>query len=1494
MNKGFLLALLLCIVYSTQVNAQCLSGTYTLGGGDPDFDSFFSLQQRLFQDGVCGPTEILLRSGTYTDILLLSNISSTSATNTLTLRAESGDPTDVVLNASVTSSTSGVVVLNFMKYVTLQDLTIKPAETGSSFGRGVSIRNNSSHITLRNLVLEGYEESRSGDTDHALVCGQSTDALLIEDCIFQQSSVGVCSGVIQQDNTNWTIRNCHFDQLPSGILLSRVDDILIADNLITGNLNTIQNDNAVNLQGRNMTLTGNTIITDGSALSIFSNAGEVTLLNNMMAVAPIDGTQFSPVSIFGTATTRMDHTSIVMQNYAGPFPVPALQVSASEQLQFRNNVVVNEAVTGFACRFDAVPTGSMIDHNIYFSNNETFQFSSTQLYTLDDWQSTFAQDANSRKILPVFASVTDLHLDPDAVNNQFLNAQATPLADVTTDIDGELRDAQNPDIGADEFGGSVSGIDVSLLSTNLTGELCDGVRPFQVMIQNNSDVPLSYLEIDWAINDGVNNILVYEGPLAPNSSAEVTLTELYLTQNETYNISLRANLPNGGPDTAPADNLLNTAVSVWTKPLPILTAIGSGCPLSTTTLGTAAVFTNYQWSNEETTIEIAVSPGTYGLTVADANGCTGSDVYWIPEEELNDTRVWMTDGVVDDIEVWGDELFVGGDFDEISPYQPGLGAIDRTTGKHIPFPAIEVGNTVDVIVSDGNGGYFVGGDFAVIGGRPRQNLAHINAQGEVSDWRTDVNGLVYSLYLDGDRLFVGGDFTEIGGRARNAIAALSTQYGHTLDWAAPIFEAGDIIRAFSVYEDFLVVGGLFNRSNDIFGSNNLFLINLADGQFPNINNTLQTFRIPEVLQIELYNDILYLATITGGHQLDISTGAAERIAAVINNGNSTGLARNGDRLYIYAFDQVREYDLPSQSFTDWMLQPMFGTITAGTVHNGQLLLSGNFGEMESDIALDALWVFDLASLTETTFTTYALRSGFTGVEIPLLYADDERIILSGNFDGVGGLARANVFAMDGQTAVPTDWAPNPNGRVRSVKTDLEQLYIGGAFSTVAGEERRAVAAFDDTGDLTPWQVPINGEAWTLAPGDTAVYVGGSFNTTSGGVYNNLAAFNKATGNVLQHFRPQPDDYVSELVLIDSVVIASGRYEMLYYLTDSLLLCGGGCLSVLRADNGAQVQGYSLGEQSINEIKYYNGLAYIGGRFTSISTNNRQHIAAMDPSDRPFVDWSQNVNDAVLSIALGYNTAFAGGPFNAINGQASFNLGAMDLSQSNTSYNLMPTDVNDLAFGGDMETYDGQLWVGGSFNRFLSERRSHLAAIKLECIAEDIDLQAGPGSGFVFRVMAPSSGEVQFTNNSTNASRFRWDFGDGTTSTAINPMHTYVQSGTYNVCLTADHTTGGTTSCQMVNVMPVSTDDFAFDQHWSVFPNPVDDQLMLSSTAAAAASHTWTVNVYDNTGRSVKQAILAAGAASRQLTGLGQLPAGMYTIVVSDAGARLWQSVLLKK
>jgi len=45
-------------------------------------------------------------------------------------------------------------------------------------------------------------------------------------------------------------------------------------------------------------------------------------------------------------------------------------------------------------------------------------------------------------------------------------------------------------------------------------------------------------------------------------------------------------------------------------------------------------------------------------------------------------------------------------------------------------------------------------------------------------------------------------------------------------------------------------------------------------------------------------------------------------------------------------------------------------------------------------------------------------------------------------------------------------------------------------------------------------------------------------------------------------------------------------------------------------------------------------------------------------------------------------------------------------------------------------------------------------------------------------------DVKFTNSSTNAESYKWDFGDGNISTEKDPTHRYLLSGNYTVTLTA--------------------------------------------------------------------------------------------------------------
>ena len=61
----------------------------------------------------------------------------------------------------------------------------------------------------------------------------------------------------------------------------------------------------------------------------------------------------------------------------------------------------------------------------------------------------------------------------------------------------------------------------------------------------------------------------------------------------------------------------------------------------------------------------------------------------------------------------------------------------------------------------------------------------------------------------------------------------------------------------------------------------------------------------------------------------------------------------------------------------------------------------------------------------------------------------------------------------------------------------------------------------------------------------------------------------------------------------------------------------------------------------------------------------------------------------------------------------------------------------------------------------------------------------PGASFTVSSKLVSTNEtVKFTNTSTDADHYQWEFGDGLTSTEVNPTHSYSKEGTYTVKLTA--------------------------------------------------------------------------------------------------------------
>ncbi len=90
----------------------------------------------------------------------------------------------------------------------------------------------------------------------------------------------------------------------------------------------------------------------------------------------------------------------------------------------------------------------------------------------------------------------------------------------------------------------------------------------------------------------------------------------------------------------------------------------------------------------------------------------------------------------------------------------------------------------------------------------------------------------------------------------------------------------------------------------------------------------------------------------------------------------------------------------------------------------------------------------------------------------------------------------------------------------------------------------------------------------------------------------------------------------------------------------------------------------------------------------------------------------------------------------------------------------------------------------------------------------ITVVSRPSADFIVNTNSgcPDNNSFSFSNNSTGASSYFWDFGDGTTSTSANPVHTYNYSATFTVTLIASNAYG----CQDVKTR---------NQYITVFPKP---------------------------------------------------------------------------
>ncbi|MEO6390514.1 MAG: hypothetical protein ABIP75_01600, partial [Pyrinomonadaceae bacterium] len=385
--------------------------------------------------------------------------------------ATNGAQNDTVKNASITLNRANTASVGLLQTSQALGAGVTPtsATGGNSFNKyyNLSIQNVYSGLYLSTLVL-GF------DTNNEVgVTGGGTTTIGGATASDIGGGAVTTWGIRAIAQTNAKIFNTEVRNVGvtgavvvDGIFLdqvggttdcfgNRVHDIRSTSTTSTSGITGIRS-NTFNTAGPINRVYNNFIwnITSGytGAASATRQIKGISVQSNGTGVGAFNNIDFNSVRIDGSASPTISSSALTIGTTSGV------------TVNVRNNILANftGAQAGIAKHYAWDSTsatltgiaGSVSDHNLLYSPN-TNGFvglgNTTDRLTLLDWRTATGQDFHSKSSDPLFVSATDLHLaagtnDAESSASYFNGA----ITWVTTDIDAGTRDANFPDIGADE------------------------------------------------------------------------------------------------------------------------------------------------------------------------------------------------------------------------------------------------------------------------------------------------------------------------------------------------------------------------------------------------------------------------------------------------------------------------------------------------------------------------------------------------------------------------------------------------------------------------------------------------------------------------------------------------------------------------------------------------------------------------------------------------------------------------------------------------------------------------------------------------------------------------------------------------------------------------------------------------------------------------------------------------------------------------------------
>ena len=603
-----------------------LCGTYTIGGVNPNFQTFSDAVTVLNRAGISCPVIFKVRDGIYNEHFEIDAITGSSIINNVTFESESGDSTKVYISTEGTTTGIVMISLNGAKNIAFNKLSMI-GEGEATFVTG----NFSEDISVSNCIIK-----KIGGRNHILISTGSKNISInknfiqgdlrlegtinvsISDNVFQNSFEAIWSSA---GASIIRITGNQINPCPGGIAIyDSWDSLVINNNKIRGAGIRV----GPNSKEGYFNIIGNRIATSSIYSGIILDTEKGLVANNWITISgdnPGNGIDLNNCKQVEVAYNSINVASDNLNSSK------CIRINGGDSVDLKNNIFNNSAY-GFCSYIDNLPTNLNLDYNDYFSPYSAIGYvNSTPYNSLTAWGAAINGDANSVFANPFFNNDTTL-----IPNQILLKNAAIVIPQVTVDIDSTVRalsvtpvlapllntsiskqstsvsgiafaaaNPANPDIGAKQFTPCGNDAGINQITSPII-PITTGVQLFKVILQNQGTNNLTSAKIYWQINGGEQAPLTWTGTLTSKQNVQLTLGSYNFVSGGDYTLKAWTATPNGIADC----DLYNDTTTLHFSGYPLapdaagpitgLTKVCQGSSNVIYTVPAIAGATTYDWS----------------------------------------------------------------------------------------------------------------------------------------------------------------------------------------------------------------------------------------------------------------------------------------------------------------------------------------------------------------------------------------------------------------------------------------------------------------------------------------------------------------------------------------------------------------------------------------------------------------------------------------------------------------------------------------------------------------------------------------------------------------------------------------------------------------------------------------------------------------------------------------------------------------------------------